>query len=43
MSEELRTAVDTDEYEFVDYYDNDLSWVSDAYKDDVASEKYYED
>lgn len=43
MSEELRTAVETDEYEFVDYYDNDLSWVSDAYEDYAASEKYYED
>ena len=44
MSDELRQAVETDAYEFdeyVDYYDNDLSWVSDAYFDYTSAQNYY--
>lgn len=41
MSEELRLAVETDEFEFVDTEVNDLSWLSDAYVDYITSENYY--
>ena len=40
MSDELREAVETDAYEFVDT-DTDLSWLSDAYVDYITSENYY--
>lgn len=42
MSEELRTAVETDYWEFVDYEDADISSVSDAYMDYISSENYYD-
>lgn len=41
MSEELRNAVETDFWEFVDYADEDISSVSDAYMDYISSENYY--
>lgn len=41
MSDELRNAVETDQYEFVDYYDEDLSYLSDEYVDAMSSENYY--
>ena len=41
MSEELREAVETDQYEFVDTDAEDFSWLSDAYVDAITSENYY--
>lgn len=41
MSDELRQAVETDAYEYVDTEANDLSWLSDAYVDYITSQNYY--
>lgn len=47
MSEELRNAVETDQYElddcFWDYKDEDLVGVSEAYLDYICTENYYAD
>jgi len=42
MSEELRAAVETESWEFIDYEDTDISSVSDAYMDYISSENYYD-
>ena len=47
MSNELRNAVEMDQYElddcFWDYKDDDLVGVSEAYMDYISTENYYAD
>ena len=45
MSEWLREAVEADAYDnmdYLDYKDDDISAVSDAYMDYISSENYYD-
>ena len=45
MSEWLQDAIEADAYDnmdYLDYKDDDLSAVSDAYQDYISSENYYD-
>ena len=40
MSDELREAVETESWEFVDYVENDISEFQDVYADYLSSTDY---